>query len=139
MTDPEISKLTDLDLHCYIIVNCILLYIKITYALEGIMGMKFNSFAFIFLTPGFSPMENTVFTEKDNYRFKAIGIDMANKELALDVAEQLVEEGYQMIELCGGFGPEWAFKVSERLKNKIPVGAVYYGPQFRKQLAQLMS
>ncbi len=60
----------------------------------------------------------------DRLRFKAIGIDMANKELALDVAEQLVEEGYQMIELCGGFGPEWAFKVSERLKNKIPVGAV---------------
>ncbi len=100
--------------------------------------MKFNSFAFIFLSPGFSPEENTVSTQKDNYRFKAVGIDMANKAIALDVAEQLAKEGYQMIELCGGFGPEWAYKIAERLKNEIPVGAVFYGPQFRKQLADLM-
>ena len=100
--------------------------------------MKFNSFAFIFLSPGFSPQENTVSTQKDNYRFKVVGIDMANKKIALDVAEQLANEGYQMIELCGGFGPEWAYKISERLKNKIPVGAVFYGPQFRRQLADLM-
>ena len=100
--------------------------------------MKFNSFAFIFLSPGFCPEDNTVATKKDNYRFKAVGIDMANKEKALDVAEQLVEEGYQMIELCGGFGPEWAYKVAERLENKIPVGTVFYGPQFRQQLADLM-
>ncbi len=100
--------------------------------------MKYNSFAFIFLSPGFSPHENTVSTENEHYRFKAVGIDMANKEIALEVAEQLVEEGFQMIELCGGFGPEWAYKISERLNNKIPVGAVFYGPQFRKQLADLM-
>jgi len=100
--------------------------------------MKYHSFAFIFLSPGFSPQENTVATHKDHYRFKAVGIDMAHKEMALDVAEQLVGEGYQMIELCGGFGPEWAYKISEKLKNKVPVGAVFYGPQFRQQLADLM-
>lgn len=100
--------------------------------------MKFNSFAFIFLSPGFCPEENTVTTSKDNYRFKAVGIDMAHREQVLDVAQQLAAEGYQMIELCGGFGPEWAFKVAEILENKLPVGAVYYGPQFRQQLADLV-
>lgn len=100
--------------------------------------MLFNSFAFIFLSPGFTPEENTVTTEKGNYRFKAVGVDMANKGMALSVAEQLAEEGYQMIELCGGFGPEWAYKISEALNNKVPVGAVFYGPQFRQQLADLM-
>jgi len=100
--------------------------------------MKFNAFAFIFLSPGFCPEDNTVTTSKDNCRFKAVGIDMAHKEHVLEVAEQLVGEGYQMIELCGGFGPEWAHKVAERLESKIPVGAVYYGPQFRQQLADLV-
>ena len=42
-----------------------------------------------------------------------------------------------MIELCGGFGPEWIHAVSAALDNKIPVGGVFYGPQFRQQLADL--
>jgi len=100
--------------------------------------MKFNSFAYIFLSPGFTPEENTITTQKDHYRFKAVGVDITNKEMVLDIAEQLADEGYQMIELCGGFGPEWAYKISARLQNKIPVGAVFYGPQFRRQLADLM-
>lgn len=100
--------------------------------------MLFESFAFIFLSPGFCPEDNTVETKKNDYAFKAVGIDMADKSQALAVAERLVAEGYQMIELCGGFGPEWAYKIAEHLQNKVPVGAVYYGPQFRQQLADLM-
>ncbi|WP_062264427.1 DUF6506 family protein [Endozoicomonas arenosclerae] len=100
--------------------------------------MRFNSFAFIFLSPGFSPLENTVSTGKGGCQFKAVGIDMDHKEEVLAVAEGLVAEGFQMIELCGGFGPEWAYKVAEHLEGKVPVGAVYYGPQFRQQLADLM-
>ncbi|MGI9278963.1 MAG: DUF6506 family protein [Endozoicomonas sp.] len=100
--------------------------------------MDFHSFAFIFLSPGFSPRDNTVVTEKGDYQFKAVGIDMAHKEQVLMVADELVAEGFQMIELCGGFGPEWAYKVSEHLEGKVPVGAVYYGPRYRQQLADLM-
>lgn len=99
--------------------------------------MQFKSFAFIFLTPGFAPETNSVISEKDGYRFKAVGIEMSQKEQVIIVAKQLVEEGYQMIELCGGFGPEWTYKVSAALENKIPVGGVFYGPQFRQQLADL--
>lgn len=100
--------------------------------------MKFNSFAFIFLTPGFSAEENSIMTEKNGYRFKAVGLDMANKSNVIAVAEALATEGYQMLELCGGFGPEWAYKVSEALEGKVPVGSVFYGPQFRQALADLM-
>jgi hypothetical protein len=99
--------------------------------------MQFKSFAFIFLTPGFSPESNSMTSEKNGYRFKAVGIDMSNKEHVLDVAQSLVEEGYQMLELCGGFGPEWIHKVSLAVDNKIPVGGVFYGPQYRQQLADL--
>ena len=99
--------------------------------------MQFKSFAFIFLTPGFDPENNSIATEKNGYRFKAVGMDMNKKEDVVYVAENLVKEGYQMIELCGGFGPEWIHAVSAALDNKIPVGGVFYGPQFRQQLADL--
>lgn len=99
--------------------------------------MQFHSFAFIFLSPDFTPEENTVTTEKGNFRFKAVGINMNHKERCLEVAKQLVSEGYQMIEICGGFGPEWMHKISEALKGKVPVGGVFYGPQYRAQLADL--
>ncbi|ARG97505.1 DUF6506 family protein [Legionella micdadei] len=99
--------------------------------------MKFRSFAFIFLTPGFSSETNTILTEKDGYRFKAVGIDMGKKEQVIEIAKELVKDDYQMIELCGGFGPEWIHKVSAALDQKVPVGGVFYGPQFRQQLADL--
>ena len=101
--------------------------------------MKFKKFAFIFLSPGFTPELNTVATEKDGYQFKAVGIDMNKKEEVITVAKKLAKEGYQMIELCGGFSPEWAYKVSLALENQIPVGSVFYGPQFRQQLADLFN
>ncbi len=99
--------------------------------------MQFQSFAFIFLMPGFGPETSTLITEKNDYRFKAVGIDMNKKEEVVIVAKALAEEGYQMIELCGGFGPEWIHNVSLALDNKIPVGGVFYGPQYRQQLADL--
>lgn len=99
--------------------------------------MKFHSFAFIFIAPGFTPEDNTIETSKDGYAFRAVGVDIAEKERCLEVAEQLAKEGFQMIEICGGFGPEWAYKISEHLNNQVPVGAVFYGPQFRQQLADL--
>jgi len=101
------------------------------------ISMQFKAFAYIFLTPGFSPEVNTISTEKNGYRFKAVGIDMNNKEDVIRVAKNLAAEGYQMIELCGGFGPEWIHAVSSALENKIPVGGVFYGPQYRQQLADL--
>ena len=48
-------------------------------------------------------------------------------------------EGVQFIELCGGFGPTWTTKINEALDFAIPVGAVMYGPEFRKQLFEIMN
>lgn len=99
--------------------------------------MKFHSFAFIFLGPEFSPADNTIETSNDNCTFRAVGVDMYNKQQSLEVAEKLAHEGFQMIEICGGFGPEWAYKIADHLDYQVPVGGVYYGPQFRQQLADL--
>lgn len=102
-----------------------------------VKSSKFNSFAYIFLMPGYDAEHNTTYMENNGYRFKAVGVDIGNKEEAVRVAKRLALEGYQMIELCGGFGPEWIHRITVELENKVPVGGVFYGPQFRQQLADL--
>lgn len=100
--------------------------------------MSLHYWAFIYLSPGFDPEKNTVETHSSTCRFKAVGIDVFKKEDALDVAQKLVAEGVQSIEVCGGFGPVWVAKISEAIENKIPVGSVMYGPEFRKPLLEIM-
>lgn len=99
--------------------------------------MRFQQFAFVFLTPSFSPERNTISTSSPTHRFKAVGIDPVEKWRVLDVAKELHAEGYQMIELCGGFGPQWAYRVSEALNYSVPIGGVYYGPEYRQQLVDI--
>ena len=54
-----------------------------------------------------------------------------------EAARQLVEEGAQLIELCGAFaGPGLAAVVAE-VDGKVPVGAVFYGGEAAAGLAQL--
>lgn len=101
--------------------------------------MKFNHFAYIFLGPGLNPDENRVTIKTDKLTFTAIGIDFNHKDQVLYIAKEMLANGAQMIELCGGFGPLWVAKVSEVLENRIPIGSVAYGPEARKALVDLMS
>ena len=101
--------------------------------------MKFKRFAYIFLMPGFSEEEHTAEMSHHEFGFKTVGIDIADRSKVLPLAKTLVAEGYQMIELCGGFGPEWIFKVREAIQDAIPVGGVFYGPEARKPLVDLLT
>ena len=101
--------------------------------------MKFNRFAYVFLMPGFSHETHVAKMEKEGFAYKTVGIDLADRAQVLTVAKQLVAEGYQMIELCGGFGPEWIYKVRQAIGDAVPVGGVFYGPEARKPLADLMT
>ncbi len=101
--------------------------------------MALKNWAYIFLSPGFNPDKNTVEMNSTTTRFKAVGIDMSNKEQVIDVAKQLVAEGVQMIELCGGFGPIWIAKVSEAINNVIPIGSVAYGPEARQPMIDILN
>ena len=43
------------------------------------------------------------------------------------VAKQLVSEGVELIELCGGFGGAGLASVVSSVEGRVPVGAVFYG------------
>lgn len=101
--------------------------------------MKFNHYVYIFLGPELDPAihRNTITTDK--LTFTAIGIDFHHKEQVIAIAKEAIQQGAQMIELCGGFGPIWIAKISEAIDGKVPVGSVAYGPEARKPLLDLLS
>ena len=43
------------------------------------------------------------------------------------VARQLVADGVELIELCGGFGGAGLGLIASAVKNQVPVGAVFFG------------
>lgn len=101
--------------------------------------MKFNNYAYIFLGPNLNPETNKVCIKTEQLTFTIVGIDFNNKAASIEVAKQLVANGAQMIELCGGFGPTWITKITEALGPTVPVGGVFYGPEWRKPLLDLLS
>jgi predicted polyphosphate/ATP-dependent NAD kinase len=43
------------------------------------------------------------------------------------VAQQLVADGVELIELCGGFGGAGLGLIASAVRNRVPVGAVFFG------------
>jgi len=101
--------------------------------------MKFNNYAYIFLGPNLDPAKNRSVIKTDQLTFTAIGIDFQNKQQVIEIAKEVIANGAQMIELCGGFGPTWIAKISEAIDGKVPVGGVFYGPEARKPMLDLLS
>jgi predicted polyphosphate/ATP-dependent NAD kinase len=56
---------------------------------------------------------------------------------APDVARQLVADGVELIELCGGFGGAGLGAVASAVNNSVPVGAVFFGVEASAGLNRL--
>lgn len=97
-----------------------------------------KNWAFLFLSPGYNPEKHTVIMDNGQTKFTAIGMDMQERELAIDIAKKLVAEGVEMIELCGGFGPLYIAKIKEATQHKIPVGSTMYGPEDREAMLKIV-
>ena len=94
--------------------------------------MALERFGFIVVGDRFEQEQGT-----DNFTMKVVGIQSPKE--APDVAQKMVEEGVQIIELCGAFGPLWTSKVIEATGNKVPVGTVTYGPESMPGLFKVLS
>ncbi len=84
--------------------------------------MALTSFGFIVTGDDFVQHQGT-----NRFRMKVVGVK--TPEQGIDVAKIMVQEGVQLIELCGGFGPVWAGKIIEAIDYAVPVGVVGYGPE----------
>jgi len=101
--------------------------------------MALRKWAYIFLSPGFNKEEHKATLSSSTCQFVTVGIDFKDKEQVVDIARQLVADGVQMIELCGGFGPLWIARVSEAINGAVPVGSTAYGPEARQPMLDLLS
>lgn len=84
--------------------------------------MALTYFGFIVTGDSFEQMQGT-----ENFRMKVVGVKHASE--GVEVAKKMLDEGVQLIELCGGFGPIWTGKIIESIGAAIPVGSVGYGPE----------
>jgi hypothetical protein len=61
--------------------------------------------------------------------FTLIAVGISDVSEAPAVARALVDEGVELLELCGGFGPLGTAEVLDAIGRSVPVGAVGYGPE----------
>ncbi len=54
-------------------------------------------------------------------------VGVADVTHAPAIARQLVDDGVELIELCGGFGGAGLASITAAVNGRVPVGAVFYG------------
>lgn len=94
--------------------------------------MALEKFGFIVTGDNFVQNQGT-----DKFHMKVVGV--SHPEEGIQVAIDMVKEGIQLIELCGGFSPVWAGKIIEAIDYKVPVGVVAYGPESIDSMYELFS
>jgi hypothetical protein len=84
--------------------------------------MALTKFGFIVTGDAFVQYQGTA-----KFSMKVVGV--CHPEDGVAAAKEMVVEGIQLIELCGGFSPVWAGKIIEAIDYAVPVGVVAYGPE----------
>jgi len=72
-------------------------------------------------------------------RFQMTVVGVSGPSEGVEAARQMVQEGVQLIELCGGFSPVWAGRIIEAIDYAVPVGVVAYGPESIDAMHRLFS
>jgi hypothetical protein len=91
---------------------------------------------FGFIVTG-SQLDARVVMRSPSFEMIAIGISTPDQGPA--AALELVREGVQLLELCGGFGPVHTARVIAAVGPALPVGAVGYGPESLAALHRLFA
>ena len=94
--------------------------------------MALTRFGFIVTGDAFVQHQGT-----DRFAMKVVGVRHPQDGVA--AAKEMVAEGIQLIELCGGFSPVWAGKIIEAIDYAVPVGVVAYGPESIDAMHRLFS
>jgi Family of unknown function (DUF6506) len=93
------------------------------------------TWAFIFEAPGTDTKTDRLTIEREGV--KSIIVAVPEQSAVIDVAVDLVRQGVQFIELCGGFEPIWVGRVVDAVGEGVPIGCVGYagGASIRKLAA----
>lgn len=89
--------------------------------------MALTHWAFIYTADGASAAGDRIVNDNGTCRSIFVGVPTVADGVALAAA--LVDDGAQLIELCGGFGPLGTAQVIDAIGLRVPVGSVGYGPE----------
>jgi len=91
--------------------------------------------AHMLVWPGFDPKKHRVTLEAPTLSMTIVGVKDFDE--GANIAKGLVEEGIQVIDLCGAWGAVGATKIIEAVGDKVPVGLVLYSAKEARKLAAL--
>lgn len=97
------------------------------------MGLKA---LYMFVNPTVDSTKHRATIDTPTSQILVVGVSSADE--GARIAEQLVGEGVELIELCGGFGYDGAKTIHDRVGNKVPVGLVMHQVWNAPKLAQVL-
>ena len=89
--------------------------------------MALRKFGFIVASAEFGPEPQRTVVSAGAFEMVVVGTSAVAQGPA--IARRMVDDGIQLIELCGAFGPIWTAKVIEAIDGAVPVGFVAYGAE----------
>jgi len=93
--------------------------------------MKQMKYTFIYKAKGHNPEKHHIEFESESFKTMVFGVD--SFETALAIAEKSVENGVELIELCGGFNRDYADELYNHFGGKVKVGVVDYFPDLNTE------
>jgi len=66
-------------------------------------------------------------------------VGVSSVSAAPAIARQLVAEGVELIELCGGFGGAGLASIVSAVDKRVPVGAVFFGVEASTGLSRIFA
>jgi hypothetical protein len=94
--------------------------------------MKIKNYGFIVIGPGLLPENNKTVMEVPTFKMTAIGVSTFTE--ACLAAKILINEGIEVLELCGGFSKEQSEALSKHISGIIPIGHVCFTEQEQRKL-----
>ncbi|MGF1752105.1 DUF6506 family protein [Vibrio makurazakiensis] len=82
---------------------------------------------------------NSDSTALNTSSFSTQVVGVSNDEDAILVAKRMIENGIQLIELCGGFGLKSARYIISSLDTDVPIGYVTFSDEDNGKLEQIMA
>jgi hypothetical protein len=99
--------------------------------------MALKKMGFIVRGDGFDP--TTHVSVMSTPMFTVITVGVGTPEQGVYAARRLLEEGVQLIELCGAFGPVATARVIAAIDDRVPVGTVAYDSHSISRLHSLFA
>jgi Family of unknown function (DUF6506) len=99
--------------------------------------MVLSKFAFIVKGEGYFPDEHSAEMSSNSFLTRIYGV--SNLDSAMKVAQKLVFEGIQLIELCGGFSSVEAEAIRQHIAHAVPIGLVIYSKAEELELQRLFN